>query len=179
MRLPVHDVQVAMQSAVARRRFDARAQARCGGDNKLQRRPRRQHTRGGREEQRREVIDFRAATARQNGQDSCLVVQPKAAPRRRPVRLHRDQLRQRMADKGTGDPLAFQQLRLKRKNAQHMIGRAAQQLHALRTPGPHRRTDKVHGFYSAGTQVRFQRQVEIGGVYADKYIGWSRDQPLA
>ena len=37
----------------------------------------------------------------------------------------------------------------------------------------------MHGFYSAGTQVGFQRQVEIGCVHADKYIGWSRDQPLA
>ena len=72
-----------------------------------------------------------------------------------------------------------QQVRLERENAQHMVCRTTDLVHALRTPGPDGRTDKVHRAHAGSAQVFFQSQVEIGRIHTHEQIRLVRQQLLA
>jgi hypothetical protein len=92
--------------------------------------------------------------------------------------MQRNHLRQRMTDVGGFDAMLGQQLGLEREDAQHMVGRAADFLHAIGTPGPDRRADKVHGLDAGFTQAGFQPQVEVGRIHTDEHRGRMRNQAL-
>ena len=71
-----------------------------------------------------------------------------------------------------------QQVRFKRKDAQHVVHAALDFFDPLWTPSPDGGADKMHCGNARGLEAGFQVQVEIGRIHTDEHIGRRRQQPL-
>ena len=72
-----------------------------------------------------------------------------------------------------------QQVGLKREDAQHVVGSAANLVHPVGAPSPDGRADKVHGGDALCLERRLQAQVEVGRIHANKDAGALAQQTFA
>ena len=84
--------------------------------------------------------------------------------------FHWKDIGQRMSDIGGGNAVLLQQGRFKWKQAQHMVCTAADGMHAMRAPGPDRRTHEMHRANALLTQVFFEAEIEIRSIHANKNV---------
>ena len=126
-----------------------------------------------------DVLHFGRAAAGQNGQHGIVVLQAQLGTGRAAVGLHRNHTSQGMAHIGGRDAVLLQQRRLKREDAQDMVGSTADFFNAIGAPCPDGRADKMHGFNACCTQIGLQPQIEIRGIHADEDIRAIPEQPLA
>ena len=82
-----------------------------------------------------------------------------------------------MPDVRCGDTVRGQQRRLEGKDAQHMVGGAADFFYPFRAPGPDAGADEMHRLDALCAQAALQLQVEIGRVHTDEKLRWLRQQP--
>ena len=132
----------------------------------------------GAEEARRDVLDLRAAAARQHRDQRLVVADLERGARLGPRRLDRDLVGDRMADVDRVDAVLGVDLGLERKDAEHQVGGLLDLLDPLAAPGPDRRADEVHRLHAGGAQLDLEVEVEVGRVDADEGVGLVLHQPL-
>ena len=84
-----------------------------------------------------------------------------------------------MANVSRFNAVLGQQFWLKRKDAQHMVGRLADFFHTIGTPSPDGRADKVHRLDTGLTQRSLQAQIEVRCIHTHKNRWRMRNQALA
>ena len=171
MRLARHDLDTARHVGLCRNGFDIRTQGGNGRNYKFNSRPRTLHMRCSQKEPHSQVAHFRLAAARQDGDNVVTLFQPELLACGGPVRVQRNHAGQRVADIGGGNTVFCQQGGLEREDTQHMVGRAADFLDPVGTPGPDGWADKMHGRNALGLECSLQPQVEVGCVHPHKHVG--------
>ncbi len=115
--------------------------------------------------------EFALPAARQQGHDLAFRRQAQRFPRRRPIRVQGQDIRQRVPHIGGGNPGRLVDGRFEGKQEQHVGDGTADRAQAAAPPGPHRGAHILESGNAGPLQPPLQPQIEIRRVDADEQIG--------
>ena len=122
------------------------------------------------------VVQLGLPASGQQGKDRLLRRNVEQAARRIAAVFERQHIGQRMADVAHRDAFFLVETGLKREEREHTRDRRADLLDALAAPGPDRWTDVMNARNSALLERFFERQIDVGRIDADEYVGRFRQQ---
>jgi hypothetical protein len=151
-------------------RFEAIARrSRCQRNEEDRVRARRVEDRRRLQQQLAVHVELRRPAAREQREHRLRQAELELATGFAPRCEHRGVARERMSDKGHRHAGGLVDRRLERKEREHPVDRATDPADAAAPPSPHRRRDQMHGTRAGPLELRFEPEIEIGRVDADKH----------